>query len=385
MKKDPPLSGLRVVELARVLAGPWAGQLLGDLGADVIKIESPSGDETRQWGPPFHGEDSSAYFQCSNRGKKSVIADLRDKNDLAMVKELAQKADVLIENFKVGSLAKYNLDYSSIQKSNPNLIYCSITGFGQSGARANKPGYDFIIQAMGGIMDLTGEKEGEPQKPGVAYADLFTGLYSVVAIQSALIARQVTKKGTYIDMSLFDTQLGVLANQGASYLKTGVSPTRMGNSHPVIVPYQKFNVIDGSIIVACGNDDQFQKLCIALELTFHRNIKYKKNKDRVINRITLVSLIQERLSLLKKATVLSKLERAGVPCGAINSVAEALNDKQALQREMIFSINGESAIRSPILFDTISLTYKDLSPKLGQHTDEIKQKLNNKTFWKSKN
>ncbi len=385
MKKEPPLSGLRVVELARVLAGPWAGQLLGDLGADVIKIESPSGDETRQWGPPFHGEDSSAYFQCSNRGKKSVIADLRDKNDLAMVKELAQKADVLIENFKVGSLAKYNLDYSSIQKSNPNLIYCSITGFGQSGARANKPGYDFIIQAMGGIMDLTGEKEGEPQKPGVAYADLFTGLYSVVAIQSALIARQVTKKGTYIDMSLFDTQLGVLANQGASYLKTGVSPTRMGNSHPVIVPYQKFNVIDGSIIVACGNDDQFQKLCIALELTFHRNIKYKKNKDRVINRITLVSLIQERLSLLKKATVLSKLERAGVPCGAINSVAEALNDKQALQREMVFSINGESAIRSPILFDTISLKYKDLSPKLGQHTDEIKQKLNNKTFWKSKN
>ena len=385
MENEPPLAGLKVLELARVLAGPWAGQLLADLGAEVIKIESPSGDETRHWGPPFHGKDSSAYFQSTNRGKKSVIADLKDKDGCFMVQALAQRADVIIENFKVGGLKKYNLDYTSVKKNNHSIVYCSITGFGQNGPNAKKLGYDFIIQAMGGIMDLTGEKGGEPQKPGVAYADLFTGLYSVVAIQSALLARQATGKGAHIDMSLFDTQLGVLANQGASFLKTGVSPTRMGNSHPVIVPYQKFNVNNGSIIIACGNDEQFQKLCIALGWSFHEDIKYKKNKDRVINRLKLVPLIQERLLLLSKSTVLSKLHKAGVPSGAINSVAEALAEKQAVYREMVYTSNGQSAIRSPILFDTIPLQYKHLSPKLGEHTDEIRQKLNNETFWKSKN
>ena len=385
VKKNPPLTGLKVLELARVLAGPWAGQLLADLGAEVIKIESPNGDETRHWGPPFHGKNSSAYFQSTNRGKKSVIANLSNKDDCNMVKKLALKADVLIENFKVSGLKKYNLDYSSIKKGNPSIIYCSITGFGQNGPSANKPGYDFIIQAMGGIMDLTGERTGEPQKPGIAYADLFTGLYSVVAIQSALLSRKSTGTGTHIDMSLFDTQIGVLANQGASYLKTGVSPTRMGNSHPVIVPYQKFNVNDGSIIIACGNDEQFEKLCIALGWSFYKETKYKKNKDRVVNRMSLVPLMQARLSSLSQAAVLLKLDKAGVPSGAINSVAEALADKQALHREMVYSINGQSAIRSPILFDTISLKYKDLSPELGQHTEEIKQNLNNRTFWKTKN
>ena len=385
MKHEPPLSGLKVLELARVLAGPWAGQLLADLGAEVIKIESPSGDETRHWGPPFHGKDSSAYFQSTNRGKKSVIADLKQNDGCLMVQELAQKADVLIENYKVDGLKKYNLDFASVEKKNPSIVYCSITGFGQNGPYAKKPGYDFIIQAMGGIMDLTGEEAGEPQKPGVAYADIFTGLYSAVAIQSALLARQVTGKGVHIDMSLFDTQLGVLANQGASYLATGVSPTRMGNSHPVIVPYQKFNVNNGSIIIACGNDEQFKKLCIALGWSFHQDKKFKKNKDRVINRMKLVPLIQERLLLLSKSTVLSKLDKAGVPSGAINSVAEALAEKQALHREMVYTNNGQSAIRIPILFDTIPLQYKHLSPELGQHTDEIRQKLDNKTFWKSKN
>ena len=384
MENEPPLAGLKVLELARVLAGPWAGQLLADLGAEVIKIESPSGDETRHWGPPFHGKDSSAYFQSANRGKKSVTADLKDKDGCFMVQALAQRADVIIENFKVGGLKKYNLDYTSVKKNNHSIVYCSITGFGQNGPNAKKLGYDFIIQAMGGIMDLTGEANGEPQKPGVAYADLFTGLYSVIAIQSALLARQESGKGTYIDMSLFDTQIGVLANQGASYLKTGINPTRMGNAHPVIVPYQKFDTCDGSIIIACGNDGQFRKLCTAFGWKFHTNKKYKKNENRVLNRNTLVTQIQERLSTLTKAETISKLGKAGVPGGAINSVAEALNDQQALHRGMVYKINGESAIRTPIVFDSFSLKYKNLSPKLGQHTNEIREELNNNLVWKNK-
>ncbi len=385
MSNKKPLEGIKVLELARVLAGPWAGQLLADLGAEVIKIESPSGDETRQWGPPFHGQDSSAYFQSTNRGKKSVIADLKNIDDRRLVQKLAKKADILIENFKVGGLKKHNLDYTAVKKVNPSIIYCSITGFGQNGPSASKLGYDFIIQAMGGIMDLTGETNGAPQKPGIAYADLFTGLYSVVAIQSALIARKETRKGTHIDMSLFDTQLGVLANQGAAYLKTGVSPTRMGNSHPVIVPYQTFETKDGSIIIACGNDRQFKTLCITFGWNFHLNKKYQSNKNRVINRQTLIALIQERLSLKSKDEILLKLETAGVPSGAINSVAEALNDPQALHRQMVYEVAGNSAIRSPILFDTLSLKYKHLSPALGEHTDEIKRNLCNKTFWNNEN
>ena len=309
VEKESPLKGIKVLELARVLAGPWAGQLLADLGADVIKIESSAGDETRAWGPPFHDDDSSAYFQSTNRGKKSVVANFKNKDDCKMVGSLAERADIIIENFKVGGLTKYGLDYLNIKKANPSIIYCSITGFGQDGPYASKPGYDFIIQAMGGIMDLTGEAHGEPQKPGVAYADIFTGLYSVVAIQSALLARQATGKGTHIDMSLFDTQLGVLANQGASYLKTGVSPKRMGNSHPVIVPYQKFNTIDGSIIIACGNDNQFEKLCTVLGWDFHSQKSYKENKNRVLHRKNLVSLMQERISLLSKTEILSNSKR----------------------------------------------------------------------------
>ena len=385
MDEKAPLKGLKVLELARVLAGPWAGQLLADLGADVIKIESPNGDETRNWGPPFHGKDSSAYFQSTNRGKKSVVADFKNKVDLRMVQQLAKKADVLVENFKLNGLSKYKLDYNCVRKENPGIIYCSITGFGQNGPYANRPGYDFIIQAMGGIMDLTGEKDGPPQKPGVAYADLFTGLYSVVAIQSALLARGATDIGTHIDMSLFDTQLGVLANQGASYLETGVSPKRIGNNHPTIVPYQKFETSTGPIIIACGNDNQFKNLCLAFGWNFHKEKKYKTNKDRVLNRQVLTQLIQDQISLFTKTETLCKLEDAGVPSGSINSVKEALNHRQTIHRKMVHEIEGSSAIRTPILFDTFSLKYKYSSPKLGEHTDEIRQKLNIKTFWKSKN
>ena len=385
MTKKKPLEGLKVLELARVLAGPWAGQLLSDLGAQVIKIESPAGDETRSWGPPFIGEESSAYFQSTNRGKKSVIANFKNKSDCDMVRELAIRADVIIENFKVDGLKKYYLDYGSIKLENPSVIYCSITGFGQTGPYAKRPGYDFIIQAMGGIMDLTGDQNGEPQKPGVAYADLFTGLYSVVAIQSALFARQTDGNGTHIDMSLFDTQLGVLANQGAAYLNTGVSPTRMGNEHPVIVPYQKFETKDGSIIIACGNDNQFKNLCIALGWSFHEEEKYSNNKKRVQNRKKLIPIMKERLALLSKSKILSTLQKIGVPSSAINSVEEALNDEQAQYRKIVREIEGAAAIRTPIIFDSLSLKYKYTAPKLGQHTTEIKDKISNNKFWKNKN
>ena len=384
MKRKKPLEGLKVLELARVLAGPWAGQLLSDLGAQVVKIESPSGDETRTWGPPFLGDDSSAYFQSTNRGKKSVVADFKNKSDCDMVRELAIRADIVIENFKVDGLKKYNLDYSSVKLENPAVIYCSITGFGQTGPYVERSGYDFIIQAMGGIKDLTGDPSGEPQKPGVAYADLFTGLYSVVAIQSALFARQTDGKGTHIDMSLFDTQLGVLANQGASYLNTGVSPTRMGNKHPVIVPYQKFETKDGSIIIACGNDNQFKNLCSALGWSLHEEKIFSNNKSRVLNRKKLIPIMRERLGLLSKSKTLSALQKVGVPSGSINSVQEALNDKQAQYRKMVRDIEGAPAIRTPIIFDSLSLTYKHTAPKLGQHTAEIKGKISNSKFWKNK-
>ena len=385
MPEKKPLEGLKVLELARVLAGPWAGQLLSDLGAQVIKIESPVGDETRGWGPPFIGEKSSAYFHSTNRGKKSVIADFKNKSDCDMVRELAIRADVVIENFKVGGLKKYNLDYCSVKLKNPAVIYCSITGFGQTGPYAERPGYDFIIQAMGGIMDLTGDQNGEPQKPGIAYADLFTGLYSVVAIQSALFARQIDGNGTHIDMSLFDTQLGVLANQGASYLTTGVSPTRMGNTHPVIVPYQKFETKDGSIIIACGNDNQFKNLCLALGWSLYNNEKYSDNKSRVLYRKTLIPIMTKRLVLLSKNETLSALQKFGVPSGAINSVKEALNDKHAQYRKIVCDIEGVPAIRTPIIFDSLALKYKHTAPKLGQHTAEIKNKISDSNFWKNKN
>ena len=374
MNNKYPLAGLKVLELARVLAGPWAGQILSDLGAEVIKIEAPEGDETRSWGPPFR-QDSSAYFDCTNRGKKSLVADLRKPEDLAIVKQLATQTDILIENFKVGGLKKYKLDFKSLKKSNTKLIYCSITGFGQSGPESHRAGYDFIIQAMGGIMDLTGEPNGDPQKPGVANADLFTGLYSVIAIQSALLSQKENNKPVYIDMSLFDTQLGVLANQAASYLATGKSPSRMGNSHPVIVPYQKFDTMDGPIIIACGNDMQFKNFNDAFGWNFHKDGQYKTNKNRVKNRKKLVPLISKKLVKLTKNFILAKLQTVGVPSGAINTVSEALNEKQAIYRQMVLDVDNKPVVRTPILFDRLSLKYVTGSPKLGQHTNEIKMKL----------
>jgi len=372
-----PLKGLRVLELARVLAGPWAGQTLADLGAEVVKVESPSGDETRGWGPPFHEDGSAAYFHSTNRGKKSIIADFRNNADLDLVKKLASKADILIENFKVGGLKKYSLDYESLNQVNPKLIYCSITGFGQNGPYCNRPGYDFIIQAMGGIMDLTGEKDGLPQKPGIAYADIFTGLYSVIAIMSGLRALGQTGKGTHIDMALFDTQLGVLANQASSYFSTGNIPKRMGNAHPVIVPYQVFEVKDGALVIACGNDTQFVRMCEAFNLKLHLQDEFKENHLRVKNRSTLLPKIESCLKDLTKMEVLDKLQKAGVPAGPINNVGEALNDKQSLFREMKKEHGKGFYLNNPIKFNNLDLANNPSAQKLNADTKEITEK----SFW----
>ena len=263
---ERPLEGVRVLELARVLAGPWIGQTLADLGADVIKVEAPEGDETRGWGPPFAADGAAAYFHACNRGKRGIALDFREPGDLALARRLAAGAEVVIENFKVGGLAKFGLDYASVAAGNPGVVYASVTGFGQDGPLASRAGYDFIIQAMGGIMDLTGEPDGPPQKPGVAYADLFTGLYGTVAVLAALRLRDRTGRGQWIDLALFDTQLAVLANQAASHLIGGTAPRRMGNAHPSIVPYQVFDADDAPLVIACGNDGQFARLCAALDL-----------------------------------------------------------------------------------------------------------------------
>ena len=372
-----PLKGLRVLELARVLAGPWAGQTLADLGAEVVKVESPSGDETRGWGPPFHKDGSAAYFHSTNRGKKSIVADFRNSADLTLVKKLASKADILIENFKVGGLKKYHLDYESLNQINPKLIYCSITGFGQNGPYSNRPGYDFIIQAMGGIMDLTGEKDGLPQKPGIAYADIFTGLYSVIAIMSGLKALDQTGKGTHIDMALFDTQLGVLANQASSYFSTGDIPKRMGNAHPVIVPYQVFEVKDGALVIACGNNNQFVRMCEALNLKLHLQDEFKENHLRVKNRSTLLPKIELCLKDLTKREVLDKLQNAGVPAGPINNVGEALNDEQSLFREMKKEHGESFYLNNPIKFNNLDLANNSSAQKLDADRKEVIKK----SFW----
>jgi crotonobetainyl-CoA:carnitine CoA-transferase CaiB-like acyl-CoA transferase len=257
---ERPHAGLKVLELARVLAGPWIGQTLADLGADVVKVEAPEGDETRGWGPPFADDGAAAYFHSANRGKRSIALDFRQPADRALARRLAAAADVVVENFKVGGLARFGLDYASVAEANPRVVYCSVTGFGQDGPYAARAGYDFIIQAMGGIMDITGEPDGAPQKPGVAYADIFTGLYGTIAIQAALALRERTGRGQWIDMGLLDSQLAVLANQAANWLIGGRVPRRMGNAHPNIVPYQVFAAADAPLVIACGNDGQFARL-----------------------------------------------------------------------------------------------------------------------------
>ena len=366
-----PLEGLKVIEISRVLAGPWIGQTLADLGAEVIKVESPDGDDTRTWGPNYikKGKDNSAaYFHSTNRGKKGITVDFNDTEGLSYLKELISTADVLIENFKVGGLQKFGLDFATVSNENPKLIYCSITGFGQDGPRAHKPGYDFMIQGMTGIMDITGEPEGMPQKVGVAFADIFTGLYGVIGIQAALAQRERTGLGQHIDMALFDCMLAAQANQNLNYLSTGESPKRMGNAHPSIVPYQVFPVIDGHIVIACGNNRQFHNLAQALgRPDWIDDPVFADNMTRIANRTEVVSQITKQLSTLTKLEVLTSLEAAGVPSGPINTVAEALEDPQTLYREMRITPEGIPGVRTPIKFSKSSLKLKRAAPGLGEH------------------
>ncbi|MFT0891600.1 CaiB/BaiF CoA transferase family protein [Pseudochelatococcus sp. G4_1912] len=377
---EHPLSGLKVVELARILAGPWIGQTLADLGADVIKVESPSGDDTRTWGPPFievDGEPSAAYFHACNRGKRSITADFSTEEGQALVRRLVQDADVLIENFKVGGLVKYGLDYESLHKLNPRLVYCSVTGFGQNGPYAARPGYDFMMQGMGAIMDLTGEPDGAPQKMGVAFVDIFTGVYGVVAIQAALWQRERTGVGQHVDMALFDSITGVLANQAMNYLASGIVPHRLGNAHPNIAPYQAFSVADGFIIVAVGNDGQFGRLAQALGVAaLARDPRFITNATRVANRVALTELLSEKIALWQRDDLLGALERAGVPAGPINTLADVFADPQIIARGMQISPDGVPGVRTPIAFSNASLKLDRRSPRLGEHTQEILAELN---------
>ncbi|WP_262028769.1 CaiB/BaiF CoA transferase family protein [Microvirga sp. Mcv34] len=380
-----PLEGLKVLELARILAGPWVGQLLADLGADVVKVERPgAGDDTRGWGPPFvegaEGEHlSAAYFHSCNRGKRSIAVDFESPEGQELVRKLASHADVVIENFKVGGLKKYGLDYESLKAVNPRLVYCSITGFGQDGPYASRAGYDFMIQGLGGIMDLTGDPDGEPQKIGVAYVDIFTGVYSVVGILAALRKRDITGEGAHLDMALLDVQTSVLANQAMNYLASGKSPRRMGNAHPNIVPYQVFPVADGHVIVAVGNDGQFGRFVSVLgQPELAQDERFRTNAGRVGHRAELVPVLTELTLRFAREDLLAALEKQGVPAGPINTVADVFDDPQVIARGMRIDLPSEAAkggaipsVRSPIVMDGQAMAAGRPSPRLGEHTDEV--------------
>lgn len=375
---DAPLKGLKVVELARILAGPWVGQTLADLGADVIKVESPEGDDTRRWGPPFidnGGERAAAYFHACNRGKRSVVADFATPEGAATVRELARDADVLVENFKVGGLAKYGLDFPPLHALNPRLVYCSITGFGQTGPYARRAGYDFMIQGMSGIMDLTGDPAGAPQKVGVAFADIFTALYAVVGIEAALLQRERTGLGQHLDLALFDSMTGVLANQALNYLASGVTPTRMGNAHPNIAPYQTFAVADGHIIVAVGNDRQFARLCAVLDLDLAVQPEFATNAMRIAHREALAAVLGAAIGLRERDALLLALADAGVPAGPINTVADVFADPQFQARGMQIERDGIPGVRTPIVMSGAAPVHDLRAPRLGEHTAEVKRDL----------
>ena len=375
-----PLAGLKVVELARILAGPWAGQILADLGADVIKVEAPEGDDTRRWGPPFiehEGEKSAAYFHGANRGKRSVTADFRTPEGQEFVRRLVADADVLIENFKVGGLAKYGLDYESLRKVNPRLIYCSVTGFGQDGPYAHRAGYDYIIQGMSGLMSVTGPADGEPQKVGVAVTDVFTGVYAAVGILAAVHQRNTTGEGQMVDLSLLDVATSIMANQAMNFLATGTSPKRMGNAHPNLVPYAVFPCSDGYVILATGNDGQYRKLCGILDLEdLAEAPQYLTNADRIANREALTALISERSRGFTRADLLAACEAKGVPAGPINEMADVFADPQIVARKMQIAPEGVPGVRLPIAFSGADLSIAKPSPRLGQHQAEVEAEMN---------
>ncbi len=377
-RAEPPYAGLRVLELARVLAGPWIGQIMADLGARVVKVESPEGDETRRWGPPFlENADGSAadaaYFHACNRGKESLALDFRRPEDRRRVVKLACEADVLIENFKTGGLAKYGLDYASLAAANPGLVYCSISGFGQSGRYADRPGYDFVAQAMSGLMDVTGEPGRPPQKVGVAVSDIVTGLYGLIGIQAALAERGRSGRGQHVDVALLDSTVGILANQAMNCLIGNMAPARMGNAHPNIAPYQEFRTADGFIVVAVGNDVQFRGLCQALGCaSLADDPRFAGNAARVRHRPELVQALAPILAALGRADALARLGAAGVPAGPINSVAEALADPNTRERGMVVDCPAEGyrrasipGLATPIRFSRSSSGSSRPAPRLG--------------------
>ncbi|MDB4008865.1 CoA transferase [Amylibacter sp.] len=363
-----PLKGLRVIELARILAGPWAGQTLADLGAEVIKVESRMGDDTRTWGPPFvktGDETNAAYYHSCNRGKQSVSLDFKDDADLQKLKDLIATSDILIENFKVGGLDKYGLDYNTLHNNCPSLIYCSITGFGQTGPYAKRAGYDFLMQGMSGLMSITGEPEGQPQKVGVAVTDIFTGLYAVIAVQAALRSRDTTGIGQHIDLSLLDVATATTANQAMNYLTTGISPNRKGNNHPNIVPYCAVSTKDGHIILAVGNDSQFENFSKIFDADWYQKDKFSTNPARLKNRDELLNLIEENTRNFSSLTLLSECEKFGVPAGPINTLEEVFNDPQILHRGMKIDLHGVPSVKNPITFSDMKMSYDKPSPNLG--------------------
>ena len=384
MKRTGPLAGVKVLELARILAGPWAGQVLADLGADVVKVESPSGDDTRSWGPPFvaaegGGDLGAAYYHSCNRGKRSIVADFSDPGDLSTVRRLVANADIVIENFRVGSLKKFNLDAESLRELKPSLIVVSITGFGQTGPYAPRAGYDFIIQGMGGIMDVTGEPDGGPMRMGVAYADIFTGLYAVIGLLAALRRRDETGEGAHLDMALLDTQASLLQAPAMNYFVSGETPQRMGAAHPNLVPYEVVPVADGAIVLAVGSDQQFRHACEVLgcrELADDK--RFATNADRVVHRATLMALLKARTALMTKAVLAAALEAKGVPFGPINTVAEVFADPQVMHRGIRVDLEAPHAsggtvpsLRTPIMLDGVAQVAQGVSPELGADTDDV--------------
>src|SRR5690554_2216063 len=382
------LSGIRVLDLSRVLAGPWCGQILADLGAEVIKVERPGcGDDTRGWGPPWMKDSAgewtaeASYYQSANRGKRSVAIDLASAEGQELVRALVADCDVLIENYKAGSLKKYGLDYATLAQINPRLVYCSITGFGQTGPRAAEPGYDFIIQGLGGLMSITGERDdlpgGGPQKTGVAFSDLMTGLYSTIAIQAALINREKTGRGQHCDMALLDVQVATLANQSMNYLASGKVPGRYGNAHANIVPYQVFRAADRDFIIACGNDSQFIALCGAIGLPeLAQDARFVRNAERVRHREALVAILAEHFLGASADDWVTRIQAVKVPVGAINNIAQALAEPQTQARDMLIPLEHPlnpafAMVGSPIKLSGSPVQYQRPPPLLGQHTDAV--------------
>ena len=375
-----PLQGIRVLDLSRVLAGPYCTMVLGDLGAEVIKVEPPEGDETRAWGPPF-AEGESAYYLCVNRNKRDIVINLKTDEGKKVLRDLALQSDVLVENFRPGTLEKFGLDFATLSQSNPKLIYCSITGFGQTGPMRDKPGYDFMIQALGGLMSITGEPEGEPMKTGVAVVDLFAGQNAVIAILASLQARTLTGRGQQLDIALFDSQLGWLANVASNYLISGKLPKRHGNAHPNIVPYQSFQASDGWFAIAVGNDRQFGRLCEVIgRLDLANDERFAKNSERVQNREELIGLLKSIFLMRPVSEWLSALDEAEIPCGPINTFEQVFSMPQVQEREMLVKMDhptiGElPLVGSPLKFSDTPVQYRLPPPLMGEHTEEVLREL----------